>query len=398
MKKSIENSRPRKNEFFLPSFGAHLPGVPVLDNYELVFYPVPNSTPIGFDLEYTSLLLANGLVMDTASYEYINRQRTPYYADMRRTVEKLGAAGRLRLEDYGKHAKAIEPFVRKSIDQKLNEHSSWIEPVRKQWSLWKPTLKSHLEILEHYKNPQRERISYGLLCYLTSSGRVKRRDVELLTELLEARRTKLTAGESEAVREIARPYLAQAVFNQVLSQKLKIPFIDWYDLEPFHQQISIPQLAQGKFRKIRKEHLNKSRQLFEVGLNQLKPNSVDEVLQFMKNNRAVRSLRNEVQRALVDDTELDEKWANALKDDAALAEVSYRRRQQKYRWISRGMLSIPVAGPALVHTTELVWGAIDVARDVASDFLEGQAERKSLSRYEWYYALVEARGRREKND
>jgi len=384
--------RRRKNEIFLPAFGAHLPNVPILDNYELVFYPIPNCTPTGFDLEYTSLLLSDGLVMDSAAYEHINRQGTPFYEDMRQTVEKLGNAGRLRLEDYSKHANEIAPLITKIVDSKLADYTSWIEAVREEWKRWKGVMEIQVKILQQYKGKcTREQINYGILCHLTNSGsRIKQRDVQMLTSLVESRRTSdLNVREKEDIREVARPYLAQVVLNQLLSQKLGIPFIDWFDLDPFHRRVSFQSLVQEKFQQLDKGHLDKGRELFTLGMNQLKPNSVDNVLRFMKNNRAVRSLRDEIQKALATDTVLDEKWAEALKEDAQCADITYRKRQQLYRWVSRALAPVPIAGPLIAHGLDLVWHASHIFREVFVESTDKYSEHASLSHYEWYYALLE---------
>lgn len=385
---SVFNKR-RTREFFLPSWGAHLPGIPELRDYEQAFFPVPNNTPTGFDLEYTSLLVSDGLVLDTASYEFITRPGKPQFAEMVSTIKKLVDHGYLRFEDFGAHAVEIDAVVRAYVDDQLRHPDAWLKEAREEWRLFKPIIEEHIKRIGSRADPEKERVHYGILCFLqNSSDKLDLLEAHRLQLLLESRKTRLSSGETEVMREIIRPMLTQAVFNQVLSLKLQIPFIDWMDMAPFHRKISLPLYSQKQFQDLSKDHLDKCRELFAIALDGLKPNSVDEVLQFLRRNKAVRSLKAEIQRAIDNNVELDAKWADALRHDAAYAEITYRKREQRFKWIGRALFAVPVIGHVMVPAAEAVWKTLEGVTELLGEGLDKTAEAP-LARFEWYYTIIE---------
>jgi hypothetical protein len=384
-----------RREFFLPSFGAHLPNVPMLSDYGQVFFPVPSYTPNGFDLEYTSLLIADGLVLDKFAYEFIRDPSRPQFAPMLGTIERLLAAGYVRIEDYAAQAFSFSQRVEQHVNECLEEPEYWIDTVRNSWKLYQPLRDANIARLGRNINFERESLFFGVLCHLKNiSDKFDSQEARRLQGLLDSRRRKFSPPETLDIREIIRPVLTQAVFNRMLSDKLGIPFIDWSDLEPFYRKLTTPTTPTKKQDRPTKEDLDACIHLFTVALPQLKPNSADEVIRFLRAKAAVKSLRDEVHRAIYEGAAFDGRWADKLRDDAAFAQMTYRKRQHVFHWISRVVSFAPGVGSALGAALEKLPEMAEIAVQGLELVGDKAIERNSLSRYQWYYTMVEIKRER----
>jgi len=126
------------------------------------------------------------------------------------------------------------------------------------------------------------------------------------------------------------------------------------------------------------------RSVFDMVLPELKPSSIHEVLAFLKNKKAVRSLKQQIRDSLVNGYELDTAWANEIRDAASHAQIVARRRQRVLSWIGIGLGGIPLSG-----LSEAVESAIAIGEDVLQDRAGASLDRHSLKDFEWYYALLD---------
>jgi hypothetical protein len=302
------------------------------------------------------------------------------------TGHKLQDANFLRLEDYGEISKSMHDEIKEEVDEELEYPVYWLKPLRREWALFKPIMEENLVRYGDRIDLQAERIHYGIHCYLKlQSDKFDLAEAMRLQRMLESKRMIFSKREEDELREIIRPILSQVAFNKRLSGKIGAPFVDWKDLEPFYQKLSRRDSSHQKLsrsaeisQEAQKEQVDACQHIFSATLPDIKPNSVDDVIKFIKQRSAVRSLRDEISQAIYNGIPFDQKWADAVKEDAALAQISYRRRQQKFKWVSRFANHIPGMGTVL-----------DFTREGAEALVEWRMEKNSLRKYEWYYAMLE---------
>jgi hypothetical protein len=380
----------QRSEFFLPSFGAHLSSVPAGLEYEQIFFPVPAYTPNGFDLEYTSLLLVDGLVMDQKAYEFISDASRPEFSEMFATVRKLEDGGYLTRQDFGRYGERLRKPVQQLVNKCLEHPEAWLQAAREQFAIFAPMGKMNVDRICRRVDVARESIHFGVHCFLKStSDKFDLKEALRLESALRCRRKRYNEREWEEIKGIIRPMIEQAVFNRELSRVLDIPFLDWDDMAPFHSNLSLQPIPSKTSVDTEKAHLDACRHLFTVALPSLKPNSVDQVIRFMKRKSAVRSLRREIQRAIYEGSTFDQKWVDEIRDHAMLAQIAQQKRQQRFHWISSGLSLIPALGGILHHIPTAIEVGMTVLEKGADLSVEGQMERRGLSKYEWYYTMLE---------
>lgn len=375
-------------EFFLPAFGDHLPDVPAAIPTVLKTYPMYTMCEGGFDLEYSSLLIADCMIVDKNAFEFVVNSKRPYFKSMANTLKRLLEAGFLRLEDYRTHAESIQEVVLDYVNSQLEDPVIWLDILQRAIRHHEHFIKEQLQVFGSDANTEIEQIPFGVLSYMIKAhGRVDFNELRRVEKIINSERRSFSRMEEEVVREVVRPLLTQAVFDKKLGDKMGMPFIDWPDIQLFHESIPSVLEVPPKKSKIKMDHLEACRKLFAITIPNLKPKSVDKVIKFLEKSNARKSLRSELRLALSEGRQPDQKWIDGIRDDANLAQMVSREREKKRKLWFFGISVIPFIGPKLAIAKEVL-EAGHLIKDVVEVGADKVAEKKSLSRYEWYFALL----------
>lgn len=366
-------------KFYLASFGTHNPYIK-LKLPEHGIYPISNSSGKNIDLDYTSLLLGQEYVIDKDVYEYVVHSEKEYLKSMAYSLVFLKKEGFLKIIDVGMIIKANEPQLNKKVEVLTDNHSLWLEIVQSQWK----NLKDEFQIFHNrFGSPEMEYINtshYPILNYLESIGEsdnTKKRDD--LIQLIESKKTIVSARQREQLKEVFKPLVGQILINDLVRSELNLPVLDWLDNEPYYSSLDNFRWKDEKNEEINLQKTNKI--LFDFLIPELKPQSVEQVVKFIKSDSAVSSLRNELWDFLKNNpsNNIDNKWHAEFLSKVLSNEISVKKRSKFYRWIGA------VAGLLIPGSSMLTEIALEAGQNFSEDIIENQ----SLGHYKWYYTLQE---------
>ena len=365
-------------KIFLTAFGLHNPcaGTQLQEHNAI---PIAIEAPGGLDLDYASLLIADGFIMDAAAFEFVKERRNRFLKPMYRSLKVLQSEGLLKVVDYGKLVLPYRDVIEKKTSRLLEDIQPWISVARSQWIELRPELE---EFQRLHGLPQRALVDtahYGVVRYLECrDGRVDPIESTRLHQMLSGERKRLKNSERAELREVMKPLIAQVLINDLLRQQLKAPFIDWDDARGFYDRLHLGQWTElNEYAVPVSAMADKSRRLFQIVVPELLPQEIDHVVRFVRNNRAVRSLRTELWSLLHEGNNVSKEWMLELHSQAAKAGLRAERRNRVIKWMGR-LVSLLVPGA-------------DFAKDLVVAGGEEIAERISdanaTTRIEWYYAL-----------
>jgi hypothetical protein len=381
-----------QQKLFMPAFGLHLPESPTELQAQNIF-PLAMLTDRGFDLDYSSLLLCDGLILDKAAYGYVKDNKLQSFREMTSSIDVLSSHGLVEFVDYAASAEPFRAeFVRK-VDALIETPEVWIDAARAHWRVYRKDIPGFIARFGKDADPKIEQLNFGVYCHLRrTSDRIDFAEAERLQALLEGRRRRFEPEERQALREIIRPFLSQVVFNHGLRQTLNSTFLDWHDLDPYYRgvdawQLTAPDIAASRRGTVSREHLAACRELFDVAIPDLRPGCAHELAEFAKNKVAVGSLRKRVRAAVARGETFDAALGNALRDSAIRNLLTYKRGMRVFSFIR---LALRAVGPFLPWS-ELVAEMFHETLEFGGDSV---AERGTLGRDEWLYTLVDLKERR----
>lgn len=382
-------ARQTRRELLLPSFGAHITCAPERLQEQNI-YPLAVRADDGFDLDFSSLLLLDGLVIDTFACDYIRDAARPQFTKMCETVHILQDEGYCRLVNFSQVAIDHRDILNARVSELLESPELWLSIARTHWKVYKKEIPHLIARMPSNVDRRIEELHFGVFCHLANSGdTIDFQEAARLTKLLESKKKRLLSAEVEALREIIRPILSHVMFSELLRVKLGLPFIDWDDLRPFYARIQTAQFSEivdptndtGSISVPRQ--LGALNQILDIAIPELRPGSVRETLDFIKNKKATKSLRAQIQKGLAGDIQFDQKWAVDLRNAANSAQISSRGRQRIVSLIGALLGAIPIHGlGAIVQVVQ------ELGHDAVIEAVGSQFENVSLKDFEWYFALV----------
>jgi hypothetical protein len=372
-------------KLFLTAFGLHNPFAgPRLQDHGPM--PVSTESPHGFDLDYSSLLLAGSFVIDRSAYEFVAEHRSGFLLPMFRTLVFLRKEGLLEVVDYGAAARPFREKLISKTNELLDDLDPWLRLARSQWQR---VQSEFLDFARKYSPADRAEFNsghYGVIAYLDRrDGRVDPTESARLHRLLESRR-RLKATEREEMRTILQPLVAQVLLADLLRRCLGAPFLDWDDAQEFHDRIQLSQWAELDSSSFPSAQIApEARRLFEVVVPELLPERIEDVVRFIRDRRAVESLRSELWELQRTGKRVSKEWMLALHDEVDRAELRAGSRSRVVTWAGRAInLAVPgagIAGEALLQAAE--------------EIADSTIKKRALHRFEWYYALQRLRARRQ---
>jgi hypothetical protein len=376
-----------KRKFFLTAFGAHIPSSPKCLQEQNV-YPVAIRTEDGFDLDASSLLVCEQLIIDRTALEHVKSRSSRHLAPMMGTIQALLDEGLLIVKDYSEIAAKNSEFIRSTAEMLANEPVAWIDYARKHWAVYSAEIP---ELIRRYQRHVKidsslEKLQFGVYCYLCSHpGAIK--DINLLNKFLISRKRKFSVGELELLREIIKPMIEYVVLNQILSKEMNSAFLDWSDLGPLYEKSL--RIALNRESLNEQQIVSGVRRLFSVGMPELRPSSPKQLVRFLKTNKAITSLRSEISTAINSNNDIDQKWATQIRNDANRLQMSSRKRQRKFSFMGSLLGLIP--GGSLIAPGLLGDAIFNLSVDGACDVASSGGSFRNLDKLKWYFTLLEAK-------
>jgi hypothetical protein len=255
----------------------------------------------------------------------------------------------------------------------------WLSVARHQWSRVQVEFEDFARLYSQPNEFEFNASHYGVVSYLERrDGRIDRAEAARLHALLKSKRIRLKATEQVELREVLKPLVAQVLINDLLRQTLQAPFIDWDDAQGFYDRLHLGQWAELTESEARSaEVASQSRGLFRMIVPELLPERIEDVVKFLRNRKAVVSLRHELWDLMHDGRCVSQDWMLRLQNEASKAQLRAEQRNRVIKWVGRlAGLVIPAAG---------VLGGLLL--DAAEEGAEGITTHNTKGRFEWYYAL-----------
>ena len=371
-------------KLFLTAFGLHNPAATApLPGHAII--PVSVDCEGGLDLDYSGLLLAESFIMDKGAHDHVLSHSDMHFAPMAHTIEVLKHNQLLEVVDY---KKLIVPYELKIVEKTsllIEDVTPWIPIARRQWATVKHEFGDFHKRYGSQRNGLMETAHYGVSCLLHQKSAVDDlQELKRFEALLSAKRRRLNASEVTDFRAIIRPLVSQVVLNNLLRTLLNAPFFDWDDAQEFYHQLELGHWTGLDLKNETYDGaalMSQARCLFSIVVPELLPRKAEEVVEFIKNRRAVVSLRKELWELLSEGKPVSKDWFIELQNQAARAKIRSESRGRIIKWVGRiAGFAIPGSGPVADIVSDLIVAGGEHAA------AKGWESRANV-RYEWYHAL-----------
>ena len=380
-------------KMFFTAFGLHNPCA-ITPFQEHCVFPIGIDTKDGLDLDYSTILLAEKYIIDKTAREFVRDKRKHFLKPMDHSLHVLAEEGLLEEVDYSQHINGYEELINEKASGLLSNVQPWLEIARKQWSGLKPELAEFQSLYGQPHNASVNVAHFGVLNYLASQSQsTNTQEFCRLHRLFEIGRNKLAKSEQIEVREILKPLVAQILVIDLIRQKFSAPLIDWDDAQGFYQRLHIGQwteIEESGFPTI--EAAGQARCLFSVVIPELLPQRIEDIVKFLNNVKAVKSLRQDLWNLLRNGQGVSKEWMIQLLSEATKAQLKAEKRGRLVKWVGRiAGIAVPggeaLGGIILEGATKVLGTLGEVALDGASEIAENYIEKSGRNRFEWYYAL-----------
>jgi len=379
-------------KMFFTAFGMHNPCAEKLFQ-EHCALPIGIDAKDGLDLDYSAILLSEKFIIDKSAREYVRDRRHRFLKPMDHSLHVLAEEGFLEEADFSLLCNGFEEATENKAVELLKNVQPWLVVARQQWSKLQPEL---IEFQTRYGQARQASINiahFGILNYLSSKhGRIPPDESSRLHNLFETGR-RLTRPEETEVQEILKPLVAQILVNDLVRKKLNAPLIDWDDAQGFYQRLHLGQwteLEESGFPSI--GAAGQARCLFSIVVPELLPQRIEDVVKFLRNRKAVKSLRHDLFDSLKHGQGVSKEWMIKLMDEAAKAQLRAEKRGRIVKWVGRiASIAVPggeaLGGVVLEGTKKLLGTLGEFALDGASEVAGSYIEQSGKNKLEWYYAL-----------
>jgi len=363
-------------EFYLSSFGLHNPFI-TSELPEHGVYPIGIDSEIGIDLDYTSLLLGNKYYIDKYAYDYIiDSQNTNFLSPMAITLKTLNNEGYLELIDVKEIIKSNNQKVENMVNSLSKDYLTWLEIIRNHWKIIKDY---YIEFHMLYGTKEKSQINtaffpvYNYLSEIGQSDNTKKYNE--LIKIYESSRKNFKSTEIEEIIQISKPLLGQVVINDLIHDNLGSPILNWNDSRPYYDK-----LEEFRWRNSQSEIdlVKEAKKLFEVVVPTLKPNNIKEVIKFISNKKAVKSLRYELKLCLENNEHVSKDWLINYQKEILSNNLATSKKLKRFRWIGAAIGTF-VPGSSLLQEALIEVGSI-----AAEDGIELTNKKRDTT---WYLTL-----------
>jgi hypothetical protein len=365
-------------QFLLSTFGVHNPEIGgALPDH--AGFPVSSEHGPELDLDYTSLLLADHYVMDEDAYWDVIGGRRPFLKPMAATLKFLKAEGILTTVKMRETARQYSAEVRRRTNLLVEDPTDWLPAARAQWQ----AVGRYMREFHARHAPQSDRLlntsHFGVYNYLRSrDGIVAESELDRLTRLLNTRRRILRSQDADDLRGVIRCLVGEVMMNEAIRTKLDMPLLDWDDARPFYDRLHLTTWDEAD--EVAKA-CEATKRLLDFTIPDLRPRNVEEVVRFIRDEKAVQSLRNEMLSAVRSGEQIDAKWFAEYVNEAVRRDLTVKGRVKKLRWVGAGVSTLLPGGPILQEA------ALSFGQEAVEGVLTDNLEEMGVSRHRWYYAL-----------
>lgn len=338
---------------------------------EHMLYPISQNCSDGLDLDYSALVLGEKFIIDAAVYENILHSRKDYFKPMKKSFRELDASYLLEIKDYSAYFKENKNKIVQMTNFLLENVDAWLTLEQKQWASLGEEL---LEFQKIYGSEEMKLVNIsniGIESWLARTDQVYnlklRKD---LYELFEGKKTISEVGIDDA-RGALQFIVAQIVMSDLISNTVKSPILDWDDSVEMYQRLFNIKWENFTTDIALKNETNK---LFNLIIPDLKPNNINAVIKFIRDNKAVSSLRETLIELISNGETVSHEWMTKYVNKIMSSDLATQKKSSVFQLF--GTIAALIPGPWIQGAT--VTGVTNVA-----DKLLFQKKPN----YAWYYAL-----------
>jgi len=364
-------------KYVLSSFGLNNPYV-VAEIPDHAVYPIGVEGDDFIDLDYTLLLAGTGFHFDLRALEYMRGEcgRLRFLQPLLSSLDRLRQEGLLETYDGASIIAEHRERIAKKVELLCEDVLGWLSPVRAQWRV----LRADRDLfLKKFGDPQRRAINehhFAVVnAVLTLDGSLNQTLLRTLTGLIESRRRNFSSKEADQLKSVLRPLVCHTVIQDLIRFKTGAAILDWDDSQPYYERLYATRWEADDERRL----ATQARNLFEFALPELRPRTLDAVIRFIRDNRNVRALRNDVAAALSAGEKFDASLGRRIVKEVLEAELTIQKRMRKYRFLGAAA-TVLIPGASL-----LTEAAVEGAAMLGEEAVEGGFDRP----HRWFYSLRE---------
>lgn len=342
-----------------------------------------------FQLDFASLLLADKVVVDSATVQKLEASPHSAYLPIAESVLALRDEGFISVVDYDAALAQRSDMLKAMVQLDCEGMDRWNDVFYESFATWKVfqvqctnllpsedssqiTVNPHFWVFPRLVRESRDQgppsrpggwsaTWKGIAEYISGFASGPRADD--FGYLYRIPRDKL--------KETICQYLKYVNSNILLSREFEAHFLDWEDFDPFYRRkfLSIGQMTSDEERK-----LAAASKLFELSLPELKIVHVDEFLDLVSDRR-VADLRHLIERCAMEEIEFDRDFARSVFRDSLRIAKKVQRARRIACYVTQPLKLIPGLG--------------SIMQKIVEDVAGGVVERRAKKELRWFYLLQE---------
>jgi hypothetical protein len=326
----------------------------------------------GLSPDYAALLVCDGLIVDSESYDRLTSDRHWSYNRVAHVFKALYEEGFIQLEPFAERLKGADTIVAERVAHDMASHDWNAELCEslEMWSSFVSSLANQMEAIQrNYVHWERRDDAYDL-SYLMHALHNKAGG-----EAAALGYAKMRDKEGSWVTEVLPSYLTYVHINIELSRRFHAPIHDWSDYLPFYRRLTAGDQSRMS------QAATQMDKLFSVTFPEFEPATASHFVRILKDKR-VTELRAMVDSAVRGDIVFDRDFAVATLRQALAAERKLARFRNITSYATLPLSYVhPLLGTPLAKITEHVTDAIhDRAKNPALDWfylISDAAEQES---------------------
>jgi len=357
----------------LAALGAHLPRyVPPLER-GLILLPPLTAAGTQLDLDYASLLLFDGVVLDRSCYEFAREHCEEDLQLLVNSISQLVGEGYAELVDYKPIAERYHPEVSDVGEKLAQDFALWLPALREDILTWRTDLAELLPCAPKSLSPLHG-CGFAVGRFLIDTeGRIDLAHAASLDRLIFARRKRYSISERQTLKRLVQPCIEMVHLNLLLARELSASNIaDWAQTKPYYQvRARYHLILRHEERRQANEvtaHVSKFQELFSLGFPQFSPRDATEFLRMVRDPR-IEDLRNHVAEACERNIVFDANYAHRALQSMLASQTKVKRWRQFFGYAMWPVDLLPTfGGGRLVETTT-----------------NAALERRQMKEHRWLY-------------
>ena len=364
-------------KYYLSTFGLGNPFI-VCDLPDHAVYPVGTTVENAVDLDYTALLIGTGFIIDSHAYDYIlaNCDRLLFLKLMAHSLSRLKQEGLLDTLDVGQMIENNKESIIEKTELLSRDCDSWLEAVRNQWRVLQ---EDREEFVKRFGTQEKLRLnSYHFTvanAIFKRYGKFDEIKINEISHIINSKRSRFTAEQKNCIVEATKPLIAHTVIQDLVRFKTGSLVLDWDDSGPFYSNLYKARWDKDKYEG---KLLFGARNLLDVHLPHLRPQNIDGVIRFIRDEKNVTSLRHDIIAALQNGESVDARWITKYLTQVLRADLSKESKMRKIRF-GGALLGLVIPGVSLATEASIEAGKF-VGEELVSKLITPKKH--------WLYALL----------